>query len=199
MLISDLDPNNLSRKQINQLLFDNITDDGKNGDCIMVFGSLTAVNYRVPRSVELYKAKRANTILLSGGTIVPDKMVSEAVMMRECALELGVCKENILMEEISLNTIENVLASMMILNREFKLSNIRRLLIVTTYYHLRRCSLALRTYLPMWIEYSLCPAIDPVTRPDQWYQNELGIQKVTHEAQAVIRYVKEGSLEDSLV
>ncbi len=177
MLISDLDPNNLSFAQINKLLFENIEDDGFYGDCILVFGSLTAAKYRIPKSVELYQGKRASKVLLSGGTILKDQNISEAVMMRARAIELGVNPNDILLEQLSLNTIENVLASMIILNREFKLRKIKRILVVSTYYHLKRCFLALKTYMPKWIEYSLCPAIDPVTDPNQWLLNEIGKEK----------------------
>lgn len=196
MLISDLDPNNLSHAEIQQLLFENIKDDGRHGDCIFVFGSLTAAKYRVPKSVELYQGKRAAKVLLSGGTIVKDQNISEALMMKERAIELGVAPKDILLEQLSLNTIENVLASLLILNREFKLHQIKRILVVSTYYHLRRCSLALKTYMPKWIQYSLCPAIDPLTHPDQWFVNEIGIRKVSTEAQTLIGYVKEGYLAD---
>lgn len=198
MLISDFDPKNVSRAQINQLLFENIGDDGQSGDCILVFGSLTAAKYRIPKAVELYQAQRAKKLLLSGGTILKgtDESISEAVMMKSRAIELGVKEEDILLEEMSLNTIENVLASMLILNRALMLQKIKRILVVSTYYHLRRCFLALKTYMPKWIDYSLCPAIDPITCPDQWHQSETGIQKVSGEVQALIKYVKEGYLED---
>ncbi len=196
MLISDLDPNNLSHAEIHQLLFENIKDDGHHGDCIFVFGSLTAAKYRIPKSVELYQGKRAAKVLLSGGTIVKDQNISEALMMKERAIELGVAPKDILLEQISLNTIENVLASMVVLNREFKLHQIKRILVVSTYYHLRRCSLALKTYMPKWTQYSLCPAIDPLTHPEQWFMNEIGIRKVSTEAQTLIGYVNEGYLED---
>ncbi len=196
MLISNLDPNNLSHAEIHQLLFENIKDDGRHGDCIFVFGSLTAAKYRIPESVKLYQRKRAAKVLLSGGTIVKDQNISEALMMKERAIELGVAPKDILLEQLSLNTIENVLASMLILNREFKLHQIKRILVVSTYYHLRRCSLALKTYMPKWIEYSLCPAIDPLTHPDRWFMNEIGIRKVSTEAQTLIGYVNEGYLED---
>ncbi len=196
MLISDFDPNNLSHAEIHKLLFENIKDDGHHGDCILVFGSLTAANYRVPKAVELYQSKRSEKILFSGGTLVKGSNISEALMMKERAIELGMAPKDILLEQLSLNTIENVLASMVILNREFKLHQIKRILVVSTYYHLRRCFLALKTYMPKWIEYSLCPAIDPVTHPDRWFMNEIGIRKVSNEAQTLIGYVKEGYLKD---
>lgn len=46
-------------------------------------------------SVELYQAKRTEKILFSGGIILKDKTISEAVMMKERAVKLGVDKKDI--------------------------------------------------------------------------------------------------------
>ncbi|MGM0866619.1 MAG: ElyC/SanA/YdcF family protein [Bacillota bacterium] len=51
-------------------------------------------------------------------------------------MSLGVPERDILTEEISLHTLENVLASLLVLDREFHLHNIQRLLVVTTSYHI---------------------------------------------------------------
>ena len=196
MKIFDCDPNHLSTAQVNRLLFDDIRDDHRCGDCIMVFGSLTAAKYRAPKAAELYQSERAPKVLFSGGTFVREMGVVEAIMMKEKAIALGIAEKDILTEEYSQNTVENVLASMLILHREYGLHKLNRLLIVTTFYHMKRCLLTLKTFMPKKIAFSLCPAVDPVTHPDNWWKNATGTQKVLAEARKLIISVKEGRLAE---
>ncbi|WP_174613025.1 YdcF family protein [Virgibacillus ihumii] len=196
MLISNLDTEKLTNDRMSRLLFDGIKDDGKNGDCIFVAGSSKATKYRLPTAVDLYKEGRANKILFSGGVTWEGDDFPEAVMLREEALRLGVLEEDIIIEKNSMHTKENVLASLLVLDRAFHLHNIDRLLIVTSSYHMRRLHLTLKTYMPEWINYSLCPVNDKWTRKDNWYNSSFGKQRVKTECGKLIHYVNLGALED---
>lgn len=87
--ISDLDPDHLSQDQIAQLLFPGWRDDGESGDCIFVFGSKYAVNFRVPKAVSLYQAGRAPRILCSGGAVWEGVGEPEALTMKRTAVHAG--------------------------------------------------------------------------------------------------------------
>lgn len=63
MMISECNPGQLSHEQITALLYKGISDDGRPGDCIFVFGSNKGAKYRVPAAVQLYKDGRAPMIL----------------------------------------------------------------------------------------------------------------------------------------
>ncbi|MGM0866620.1 MAG: hypothetical protein ACQEWF_18255 [Bacillota bacterium] len=67
MYISKLDFEKLTYNQMTNLLFSDIEDHKENGDCIFVVGSSKAIQYRLPKAVELYKKGRASKILFSGG------------------------------------------------------------------------------------------------------------------------------------
>lgn len=197
MKISELDPNNLTDEQMTALLYKDIKDDLKHGDCIFVFGSSKALEYRLPKAIQLYKENRAPKILFSGGpTYGSNHTESEAILLRNKAMELGVPEDDILIETISKHTKENVLASLLILDRAFDLHNIKRLLIVTTTYHMRRTLLNLKTYMPSWIEYTLCPADDTNTKMDNWHLNEKGRKRVENESKKLITYIRQGALVD---
>lgn len=196
MYISNLEVDNLSDKQKTKLLFTHIEDDNKNGDCIFVVGSSKAIQYRLPKAVELYKDGRASKILFSGGVKWNGSDDSEAVSLKREAISLGVFEKDILIEDRSLNTLENVLASLLVLDREFHLYKIKRLLIVTTSYHMKRLHLTLQTYMPDWIQYTLCPAEDNSTGKDNWFLNEFGRKRVHDESSKLIKYVKQGALCD---
>ncbi|MGC8486808.1 MAG: YdcF family protein [Clostridia bacterium] len=196
MKISDLDPDHLSQEQITQLLFPGWRDDGRPGDCIFVFGSKHAVNFRVPKAVSLYQAGRAPRILCSGGAVWEDVAVPEALVMKRAAVSLGVPEDAILTEIESQGTKENVICSLLTLDRAFQLQDIRRLLVVTTAFHMRRCYLVLKTYMPAWIRYSLCPVDDRTSRADNWWLHPDGVRNVRLESRRVIEYVRMGAMID---
>ncbi|MCG1023298.1 YdcF family protein [Sutcliffiella horikoshii] len=194
--ISRLDSSKLTDQQMTDLLFGNIKDDNKSGDCIFVAGSSKAVEYRLPPAVQLYQDGRAEKILFSGGVVWDGSGLTEAQMLADKAIELGVPAQDILMENQSLHTKENVLASLLVLDRAFYLHRISRLLVVTSHYHMRRINLTLRTYMPDWIDYSLCPVNDKSTREDNWFLNPYGRQRVEAESAKLISYVKQGIIMD---
>lgn len=199
MYISDLEVEKLSDTQMTKLLFSDIEDDNENGDCIFVVGSSKAIQYRLPKAVELYKQGRASKILFSGGVKWNGSEFSEAVSLKREAVSLGVPEKDILIEDHSLHTLENVLASLLVLDREFHLYRIERVLVVTTSYHMKRLHLTLKTYMPDWIKYTLCPAEDNNTRKDNWFLSELGRSRVQAESSKLIKYIKQGALCDSKI
>lgn len=199
MYISKMDIEKLTDNQMSKLLFSGIDDDGEKGDCIFVVGSSMAVQYRLPKAVELYTQGRASKILFSGGVKWDGSNYPEAIALKNEAISLGVPEQDILTEDISLHTLENVLASLLVLNREFHLHNIERLLVVTTSYHMRRLHLTLKTYMPNWIKFTLCPSEDNYTRKDNWFLSEMGRKRVQNESEKVIKYVKQGALCDEKV
>lgn len=196
MYISDLDADKLSDDQMTKLLFSDIQDDGQQGDCIFVAGSSKAVLYRLPKAVELYMQGRADRLLFSGGVTWKGSVFTEAESLQKEAITSGIPEDAILVEKQSLHTVENVLASMFVLNREIPLYKVRRILVVTTSYHMRRLHLSLQTYMPDWIEYSLCLAEDDNTVKDNWFLTELGRKRVQAECSKLIKYVQMGSLKD---
>ncbi|MCT2536343.1 YdcF family protein [Aquibacillus koreensis] len=196
MYISNLDVDALTKTHMTNLLFSDLEDDGMTGDCIFVVGSSMAIQYRLPKAVELYQQGRANKILFSGGVKWNGFEHAEAHELKKEALVFGVPEKDILIEDHSLHTLENVLASMMILDREFHLFKLNRILVVTNSYHMRRLHLTLKTYMPDWINFTLCCAEDNNTRKENWFKSELGIKRVKAESTKLIRYVKQGALRD---
>jgi uncharacterized SAM-binding protein YcdF (DUF218 family) len=198
MKVSLLKKSDLSKEIVDKMLYEGFEDTGDRGDCIIVLGSNKAPKYRVPKAVSIYQDKRASKILLCGGTIreTESGFLSEAEMMRKKALEMGIPDEDILIEELSKSTKENMLCAQLILERAFKLSNINKILLVTTNYHIRRCLLMAQTYMPSWIKFCPCPADDINTQRDNWYKNEKGYHRAKDEAWKIVCYVNEKSIPD---
>jgi len=197
--ISQLQPDKLSDSQLTDLLFKNLEDDNEVGDVIFVPGSSKAVIYRLPKAIQLYNEGRAKKILFSGGVIWEGTNFTEAQLLKQKAIELGIPEEDILTEDLSLHTKENILASLLILDRAFELHNIKRIIVVTTRYHMRRTLLNLKTFMPNWIHYSICAVDDNTTKATNWFENPYGRKRVEMEANKIIKYVTQGSIMDELI
>lgn len=198
MLVSRIKEEDLTIEVVDKLLFQGIEDTGENVDCIIVLGSVKAAQYRVPVAVDVYNAGRANKLMLCGGALrdFSDGKYIEAEHMYKAVLELGVAEENVILEKSSQNTVENILFALIELQRTFWLNNVRRVLLVTTAYHMRR-SLAIARYLfPKHIAVIPCPANDNNTRRENWMNTSVGIERAKGEAMNIIRCVTNGVIPD---
>lgn len=198
MLVSGIKEEDLTREVIDKLLFQDLEDTGEKADCILVLGSTKAAKYRVPVAVDAYKAGRADKIMLCGGKLrdFPDGKYSEAEHMRKAARELGIPEEDLILEDSSQDTVENILFALVELQRTFWLNKVRSVLLVTTAYHMRR-SLAIARYLfPEHIAVIPCPANDTNTRRDNWMDTSVGTQRAKAEAMKLVSYVANGVIPD---
>ena len=198
MWVSKITEEDLTNEIIDRLLFEGIEDSGENADCIIVLGSTKASKYRVPVAVDAYNAGRANKVLLCGGALkdFPEGRMTEAEHMRKRALELGVAEEDVIIENTSQDTVENILCALVELQRVLWLNNVRKVLLVTTAYHMRR-SLAIAKYLfPAHIEIVPCPAEDEHTRRDSWMNTSKGSERVKKESLQIVTFVKNGVFPD---
>ena len=198
MLLSKIDSNSLTDENINEILFNIPTDDGKTGNCIFVFGCKTWMKERVELAVKLYNEKRAPYILFSGG-LGKNGTEKESLKMKEMAISLGVPEDKILTEEYSNNTTENVLCSLVVLERKFLLQNIKRLIIVQTPAYVSRTILTLSRYMPKWIEYSYSYDDNSNVSRKNWKKNIESRNRVEKEAKGIIFYAKNGYIDDKEV
>ena len=116
--------------------------------------------------------------------------------MYQAALNLGVPSENIIVENSSQNTVENILFAMIELQRSFWLNNVQTVLLVTTAYHMRRSLAIARYLLPAHITIIPCPANDTHTRQDNWTTTSIGIERAKKEAKNIINYIHNGVIPD---
>ena len=61
---------------------------------------------------------------------------------------------------------------------------------------MQRCKLMLETYMPDWIEFSMCAAEDRNTRRYNWFLTEQGSHRARMEAFKMTCYIREGSIPD---
>ena len=198
MLVSKIKEEDLTVDVVDRLLFQGLEDTGECADCILVLGSIKAAQYRVPVAVEAYQAGRASKIMLCGGKLreFPTGCYSEAAHMRQAALELGVREEDIILENASLNTVENLRFALEALQQTLGLDRLQRVLLVTTAYHMRRSLAIARQLFPEHIAVLPCPANDNNTRRDNWMHTPVGIKRAKDEAIKLASYVNHGIIPD---
>ena len=198
MWVSKITKEDLTNDVIDHLLFEGLKDNGVNADCIIVLGSTTAAKYRVPAAVKAFFSGRSEKIMLCGGKMgnFSGKAMAEADSMYKKALELGVPEASIIIEKSSQNTIENILCSLLELQRSMCLNKVNSVLLVTTAYHMRR-SLHIAKYLfPSHISVYPCPADDTTTKRDNWMDTPEGTDRVKEEALNIVRCVNSGVIPD---
>lgn len=198
MWVSKITEEDLTDEIIDRLLFEGLEDTGENVDCIIVLGSIKATKYRVPIAVNAYNAGRAKKIMLCGGALrdFSEGKFIESEHMNKRTLELGVPQEDIIVENTSKSTVENILYALVELQRAFWLNKVSKVLLVTANYHMRR-SLAIARYLfPAHIDIIPCPADDNNTNRDNWMNTDKGVERARGEALNIIRCVNNGVIPD---
>ena len=198
MWVSKITKETLTNDVIDRLLFEGLNDNGASVDCIIVLGSMKAAKYRVPAAVEAFFAGRSEKLMLCGGKTrdFSGERMTEAENMYQKALELGVPETSVIVEENSQSTIENILCSLLELQRSLWLNKVKSVLLVTTTYHMRR-SLHIAKYLfPPHISVYPCPADDSTTKRDNWMNTPEGIGRATKEALNIVRCVNSGVIPD---
>ena len=198
MWVSKITKENLTNDVIDRLLFEGLNDKGASADCIIVLGSIKAAEYRVPVAAEAFFAGRSEKILLCGGKIrnFSSESMAEADHMRKKALELGVPETSIILERSSQNTIENILCSLLELQRSMWLNKVNSVLLVTTTFHMRRSLHIARYLFPSHISVYPCPADDTTTKRENWMNTSEGIDRVKKETLNIINAVKRGVIPD---
>lgn len=198
MWVSKIAKDDLTNDVIDRLLFEGLNDNGASVDCIIVLGSMKAAKYRVPAAAKAFFSGRSEKIMLCGGKMrnFSGESTAEADNMYQKALELGVPEASLIIERNSQNTIENILCSLLELQRSMRLDQVKSVLLVTTTYHMRRSLHIARYLFPSHITVYPCPADDTTTKRDNWMNTPEGIDRAKAEALNIVNCVNNGVIPD---
>ena len=178
--------------QITNLLF--VCDEPEIADLIMVFGAANESDMvrRTRRGVELYKAGFASRLLVSGGGVLA-RSRPEARRMADIALEMGVPVADLLVEDRSANTFENVQFSCELLQTHSLLEELDTVLLVSSEWHMRRLLLTAKKFMPAKIRFLCYPTLDRCNRTT-WTNSELCRSEVENEAMLIGTFLETGAL-----
>lgn len=196
--LSQINDIELTDEQIDNIVYSDIENDGLSSEYGFVFGNSMLINERVNTSVEAYKKGRIKKIIFMGGangiSNQDNSTIPEAIKMKELALSLGISEDDILIDDTSNNTFENIENAMKLLP-----SDIDHISIITSEFHLKRCYAILKKNYPN-ISVTMIPSKDGFSDRDNWFLSNnswnSGRSLATYEAHLLVKYAKENKIYD---
>ena len=116
-------------------------------DLLFVFGTRQDVDVRVAEAARLWRGDYFRWAIVSGG-VTPGAKLSECEIMTEAMIARGVPAGIILREDRAMNTGENVIFSLPIIDAAIGLKNIRRLICLGNTWTARRYPMTLHRHWP---------------------------------------------------
>jgi uncharacterized SAM-binding protein YcdF (DUF218 family) len=178
-------------KKISEYIF--LESKPQKADLALVFG--TRHSEVVKKVYELYKDGLVPKILVSGGK---NRVTgeNEALKMSKKLIELGVNKDDIILEDQSTNSLENVLFSKKVIEEKLGFNKIRKMIAVVKHYHSRRALMTLKRHFPDEIE--LIPVAYEIHgfTADNWFDGEVGREKVLGEWNKIPEYLAKGDIKE---
>lgn len=196
--LSQINDENLTDEQIDSIVYSDIEDDRLFSEYGFVFGNSMLINERVNTTIDAYKKGRIKKIIFMGGangvSNQDSSPIPEAIKMKELALTLRVKEEDILIDDTSNNTFENIENAMKLLP-----SNINHISIITSEFHLKRCYAILKKNYPD-ILVTMISSRDGFSDRDNWFLSDnswnSGRSLATYEANLLVKYAKEDKIYD---
>ncbi|MGB9598478.1 MAG: YdcF family protein [Minisyncoccales bacterium] len=178
-------------KKITEYIF--LKPNPQKADLALVFG--TRHQEAINKVYELYRDGLVPKILISGGRNRIN-CKNEALEMSNKLIQLGVKNDEIILEDKSTNSLENVLFSKQVIGEKIGFEKIRKIIAVVKHYHSRRALMTLKKHFPNNIE------LTPVTyeiygfKQENWFKNKVGREKVLDEWKKIPKYLLKGDIEE---
>lgn len=189
---------NLTIAQKTQIVYGNYRDDEKSGEvAILLGGPFPYMTERVHAAAKLYFDGRVKFIIPTGGVECdPNTKLTEAMYMAQMLRELGVPDEAVIIENEARTTRENMLYSTIWMCRKIKLSNVKRVIIVTSASHVRRSLVHGKMLLPKTAEISGYAAQSETDCRDNWFNFPQMAERVEKEIYWLKGLVTNEKVED---
>jgi uncharacterized SAM-binding protein YcdF (DUF218 family) len=176
-------------QKITEYMF--LESDPHVADIAIIFG--TYHKEPIDVFVDLYNKKIVPKVLITGGT----NRVTGSNEAEEIAKELkkqGISSEDIILENKSNNSLENVVFSKEIIDNKVGLKNITDIIYITKHYHARRALLTLKKYFPKHITFH--PMIYSLFNFDKvnWHESEVGKKRILGEYERIKKYQEKGDI-----
>lgn len=200
MTLSDIKYHNIifgSDNDIEKIVFDK--DNQKlqeKCDIGIVFGGVSMIPHRIKQAISLYENGQINRILVTGGIgfFNKDRKIPEAIKLRNYLLDKGVFQSDILVEDKSRNTHENIRYFLEILKRQYDLRH-TKLALISSDFHLRRCIQLVAAYYDRENLFG-SGVKDGITDFDNWSSTLYGRRVILTEALLLCYYAKQNIIAD---
>lgn len=199
MKLSLINNENLTDDMVDKIVYSDTCDNLRNTTYGIVFGNSMLIKERVNTAYDAYKSGRIKKVIFSGGSNGVSNQnndtVAEAVKMRKLAIKLGIKEEDILIDDKSNNSFENVKNSFYLIKDQ----NITEIAIITSEFHLKRCYAIIKKNFPD-INVIMIHSKDGFSDRDNWFLSDnswnSGRSLATYEANLLIKYAKENKIMD---
>lgn len=170
----------------------------KKGKCDIgiLLGGKSMIPHRVEECIQLYKEGFIDKILISGGIgyVNIDRKTPEAHKLKNILINNGIPEDDIIIEDKSRSTIENIDYSLNILKDMYDLDTIS-LGVITSDFHIKRCIELLRKRLGN-DDIMAYPVLDGKTDIYTWNNHILSRQIILKEAINLVLLARKGMIED---
>lgn len=193
ILLNDI---NLNNEKINKIIFNGIEYYGEKSKYALVFGHPEYLSFRVQKAIDLYKSGNIEKIILSGGIGKKDNVSteSEAIKMKRIALAQGIPESDLILEDKSTTTIENVQN----VAKYFEEINYegKEIILISSIWHMRRCLAIAQKYLSNFEKFYPAPAHDNVAEENSWMNTEIGQNLVGDEIYYLRKHIMQEIISD---
>ena len=199
--LAEQDILNLTDAQKTKIVYGGFSDDGGQMDGAILLGSYPALMLeRAAAGAKLYAQNRIGYFVCCGAVLweFEGEELTEAEILAKVLMKNGVPADKILLDKESRTTKENMICATLQLTRKLKLTNVRRVLIVTSASHVRRSVGLAKVLLPRITEVYGCPADSAFDNPEKWQEDAFMRERLVRETGMLRKAVLDGLIEDIL-
>lgn len=183
----------LTTQQVTEIVYGNWKDNKETYDVALLLGGKALVcRERAEAAAYLWRSGRVRWIVPTGGVKWETELgeVSESTLIKHYLLELGVPENVILQEDEAKTTVENMLYSTILMQRVLKMSNVRKVAVVTSAAHLNRAMRHADNYLPRSVKvYGFCIP-QPESDAEHWFLDPVQKARTERELTLLWKLVK---------
>lgn len=164
-----------------------------NADCVLVLGGPASVmESRAQAAAKLYRAGRVPMLIVSGGVLRDDR--TEARILKDYLLDLGVPQDHIWEEARSTNTIGNMEFCRQLLEELFP-GKALRIAVVTSNFHRYRATVLAQAFFRDHTVLGVGAEL-PLDNAAEYLQDPLMCKRINIECRCLWKYVTAGLIPD---
>ena len=162
----------------------------KPADLLFVFGTREDVARRVDEAAQLWREGLFRWSIVSGG-VTPGSSLSECAILRDAMIARGIPAERILSEDRAMNTGENVIFSLPVIDAALGLKNVRSVICLGNTWTARRYAMTLQRHWPE-VEKMLVTVDSFATPRALWHTDPEFCRRVLSEWDKIEPYMAKG-------
>jgi uncharacterized SAM-binding protein YcdF (DUF218 family) len=162
----------------------------KPADLLFVYGTREDVARRVDEAARLWREGLFRWSIVSGG-VTPGSSLSECAILREAMIARGIPADKILSEDRAMNTGENVIFSLPVIDAALGLKNVRSVICLGNTWTARRYAMTLQRHWPE-VEKMLLTVDSFATPRALWHTDPEFSRRVLSEWDKIEPYMAKG-------